>query len=237
MIRAAIFILIISLPFVLGAEGEGQQKFEESQAPSGEFDHQKWQDLKSDIDYPKKEKKGKKEEKQESSSGSTEPAYDRDWKFSDNPIWKIIFYSILAIGIGLVLYFVFIGGMGARSRKIKQIEEELEDSLEGDILKTELEILLDKALETGAYPLAVRIYYLMIIQSMTRQEWIVWKKEKTNNQYLYEMRDRKEFNGFSSLTRIFEYVWYGDQVIDQSAFSSIQPQFTTFLETIKVEES
>jgi Domain of unknown function (DUF4129) len=57
---------------------------------------------------------------------------------------------------------------------------------------------------------------------------IAWKKDKTNRDYLNEIRGRNNYNDFRQLTLVYEIVWYGDTPVKQEEFSNVHRLFNTF---------
>lgn len=110
--------------------------------------------------------------------------------------------------------------------------EQLKD-IEKDLNKSDLEKALEAALAANDYRTAIRIYYLMIVKELSNKQWIKWKQDKTNGEYLREMSLREEYHTFRELTINFEKVWYGDAIINEERFSSMRPSFDLFIQQIK----
>lgn len=73
--------------------------------------------------------------------------------------------------------------------------------------------LIEEALKTGELRKAVRLIYFQILREFSAKEIIDWKVEKTNYEYLKEISRKKDnvfVSAFSDITRIFEFVWYGN---------------------------
>ena len=60
------------------------------------------------------------------------------------------------------------------------------------------------------------------------KKWIKWKKDKTNRNYLNELKALDIKNQFSQLTNIFERVWYGEVAVNEAIFTEIEGQFKGF---------
>ena len=89
-----------------------------------------------------------------------------------------------------------------------------------------------EALKNQDYRLAIRLYYLKILQSFKRKGLIEWKKDKTNNDYLKEVRQTTFHNTFRKLTGIFERIWYGKGGVNKTHFDSIEGEFKDFVDAI-----
>ncbi|MBI5474834.1 MAG: DUF4129 domain-containing protein [Ignavibacteriae bacterium] len=95
---------------------------------------------------------------------------------------------------------------------------------EHEILETDLDAMLRENLKTGAYRDAVRVLYLMSLRLLSDNNRIALRDGKTNNDYCREL-DRPLQQPFADVTRIFEYVFYGQFDVDADAFHAIHGEF------------
>ena len=103
------------------------------------------------------------------------------------------------------------------------------NNIEDNLETAELDPIIKKAIAAKNFPLAIRLYYLAILKELTLAGAITWKKDKTNRIYAQEMQPHRLMEDFRHVTSIFERVWYGDSVLGESAFESIQPSFQNLL--------
>jgi len=87
---------------------------------------------------------------------------------------------------------------------------------------------LRNAIRNGNYRLAVRYLYLHSLQRLSEKKFIEINTNKTNYEYVMEVRRHKFANEFASLTLQYEYVWYGEYPVDEKLFEQIQGSFTQF---------
>ena len=80
---------------------------------------------------------------------------------------------------------------------------------------------------------AIRVYFTMILQELIALDLIKWKREKTNHQYIQELKDIQIKSSQSKCTRLFEIVWYGEYEIDRTKFEELKPHFISFITTLK----
>lgn len=150
------------------------------------------------------------------------------------PVGKVILYIVLGGILAALIYFLFISSDFKRNGK-KYESIELEDLSPAEIPRTELERLLEEALNQKNYRKAVRIYYLFILKDLSEREWIEWEKQKTNMHYVIEMNGKNEAPAFSKVVTYFEFIWYGKRDISENQFRSIQPNFTELLSTLNIK--
>ena len=91
-----------------------------------------------------------------------------------------------------------------------------------------------QAAERKQFKLAVRYEFRNLLQQLSTEDVIRWKPHKRNIDYAGEIRTEALKNKFLYLARIFEYVWYGDFLIDEETYGKISGQFRSVL--IKSDE-
>ena len=185
-----------------------------------------WQAAKNGIDYS-----GLKKEKPKKSEAPTLPQLP-DFLAGLGQFGQI---SLICLIIALVagLFYVLIGqGLFLKNTAItpQKADFELAD-IENNLHETDLDRYLRTAITNNDYRLAVRLYYLNILKQYSLHELIVWKKDKTNGEYLTEIRRRNDptYPDFRTATLLFERVWYGDKVINERGYAEIQRVFQRLL--------
>ena len=91
--------------------------------------------------------------------------------------------------------------------------------------RDKLGAMLEKALEEKQYRLAVRLTFLIVLQQLSDAGQIHWQADKTNRSYLNEISDQALRQPFANLTRLYEYVWYGDFDINIGHYRDIEADF------------
>jgi hypothetical protein len=212
-------------------EQNAQGNYNSSPLKQHSFDKESWKKATRDLDYNETPEQPKKEEKQKKQDYTPPPPEDnKPWFESSAAQTALIIVAVAALDF--ILFKLMSGRVSNTKVKpqqgaysIEQVEETLHES--------DLEKFLLDAIQKKEYRLAIRIYYLMVIKSLSERDWITWKKDKTNNQYLSEMSARPDFALFRDLTRLFEYCWYGELTIDEQRFHLLRPRFDEFLTRLK----
>jgi hypothetical protein len=124
------------------------------------------------------------------------------------------FLKVLLIVLGIVLIagmiYYFMGGMSVKDRKISV--EELEHDLthiEENLPIADVETPLEKAIRMGEYKVAFRMYFLLILQLLANKGIIKWRKDKTNREYVRELRQQTYLPQFMSAVLMYEKAWFG----------------------------
>jgi len=196
-----------------------------------DIDKRQWEDAVDGLDYSKDVPKPVKEQKQ-----PAQRSFDPDWNASTAVLGKIMQVLAIILAIAAIGYGIYRSLHAPRNRRISTAVDGTiitSENVDAYIHETDLERFLREALATGNYPLAVRLYYLQAIKLLSEKEAIKWSREKTNRDYLREMRDHRHGREFREITRTFEQVWYGNAALDRQAFEPIEPEFIRFIALTK----
>lgn len=149
--------------------------------------------------------------------------------------WLSTLVQIIAVvtviaGIGWWVYKMM--SMPSNRRLPSNENQITPDDLESRIHETDLEKHLRDALARGEYNLAVRIHYLQIIRALSEKKYIRWSKEKTNREYLRELRNTKMEEPVRNITGVYERIWYGNRLTDQEDYLLLAPDFINVLRQV-----
>jgi hypothetical protein len=215
----------------------------EKAAPHRDIDAKAWEALTKNIDYSeraKKEKETKPGNVGETTSGDFSARSRAPFDPKAFGIWgEIVKWLFISLAVGLLVFLILkmihAGNLFApKSRKIALNTAVLNlEELEANLETADIDPHLQKAIDNKDFTLAIRLYYLSILKELTLSNLIRWKKDKTNQHYLFELREKNHFDPFKQVTLIFERVWYGNTTFDESAFYSVQPIFKDFLFRLK----
>ncbi len=190
------------------------------------IDKSKWEKTVDGLDYREAEKKEE-----------TPQPVDYNFPTPREPFslslpLQIVGYVLIGILlIGILIYFF---GKGLfKNPKVIAANNHIITDLDERPMESDLERYLREALENKDYRLAVRIYYLMVLKLLHDKELIAWKKNKTNMDYLIEMRNHPNYNQLSQQTLIYEYVWYGEQPIAEPQYKTVSQTFIQLLQNMK----
>ncbi|SEM02762.1 protein of unknown function [Maribacter orientalis] len=142
-----------------------------------------------------------------------------------NVLLRILPYLLLAILVFILIKFFI--NVNARALIYNQKAESLVTlSEEEHIIKNEdIQMLIQEALEHKNYRLAIRYYYLLTLRLMNQKEIIVWELQKTNADYYREIEKIDLKKPFANITRLYEYIWYGDFPIDENKYLKAEANF------------
>ncbi|PCI12057.1 MAG: DUF4129 domain-containing protein [Flavobacteriaceae bacterium] len=140
-------------------------------------------------------------------------------------VLRIIPYLILLIVLILTIkYFLKVKTnsiISGRSEKAKVFITEDEEIISNKNISD----LIAKAVAQNNYRLAVRYYYLLVLQKLQEKEMIVYEQQKTNEDYIKEINEQNITLKFSDLTRLYDFVWYGNFEINEVEFAKVESNF------------
>jgi hypothetical protein len=97
---------------------------------------------------------------------------------------------------------------------------------EEEIIKNEdIPALIKEAINQKNYRLAIRYYYLLSLKHLTESDSIAWQPQKTNEDYIKELNKDNLKEGFKNITKIYDYVWYGEFNVDALKFEALKRPF------------
>jgi hypothetical protein len=145
-------------------------------------------------------------------------------------LWRIIEILVLLGGIAAFVYFI-LKAAGVDMRYIfRKDPASVIPHFESDenINTINFDSDIEKAVDTGNYRLAVRLLYLKCLKQLSDKGYIEWKIDKTNHAYIGELTNDSHRAAFSLLTRRFEYIWYGEFIIDSQSYRDVSLAFNHF---------
>ena len=183
----------------------------------------------SDKDFQYKEDDEKPKEKEETTTNDT--AFINGIIFFISKIFPFILGGIII----LIILKTFLG-TEVNFWNFKKTQKKVAEKLvyeDEDIHETDLDALLNQALNHKDYRLAIRYYYLSILKTLSNKKLIDYHKDKTNSEYLFEIENLTTKSEFSYLTYIYTYIWYGDFPIDEANFKIAENKYQSFKTSLK----
>lgn len=172
--------------------------------------------------------------------GTPEPADDWITKISNwinqqlilmsNSKTLSIILDYLYYGLMIIALLLIIRGLIKADRRgllfgkvnTNQIKMNEDDE---DISQMNFDELISAAIASKQFKLAIRYMYLKSLNLLSEKGLIELKNNKTNYQYLSEIRNEQIATAFRNTTSLFEWIWYGDFPVDEQIVNSSQKDF------------
>ncbi len=154
------------------------------------------------------------------------------WLFSSGII-QIFFWTIAIAFVVFILYKLFLSNGIFKRNSAKSVSAVNEVPSE-ELIKTvsDYEGLILQSVKQSDYRLAVRYLFLKTLVQLTDKEYLHYSADKTNYQYVQEIRADKK-NEFASLVLNYEYIWYGNFPLSGELYPGIEKKFNSFYSKIQ----
>ncbi len=142
-----------------------------------------------------------------------------DIDFIDYKTLEYIVYGLLGVA---TLYLLIKFLMQAPINSVFKTESQnINDFtyVEENLNEVNFETLIEDALKEKNYRLATRYLYLKSLKLLTNKDIIEWHYDKTNSEYLNEIKNENTKSVFKRISYIYDYVWYGEFPIDEAVYN------------------
>jgi uncharacterized protein YxeA len=188
------------------------------------FDEEEWKKTTKKLNYVVKEQK----KPQRKTSKKSKPF---TFNSKQAAFW-LRFFLIVLVAVGLIaLLYALFNRPGNRKVEAPVLNINLE-TIEDNLETTELQYFIQRAIETGDFQLAIRLYFLETLKQLSLQQLIRFKKNKTNHAYLLELRKSQHYGAFHELSLIFDRIRYGGQALDGDEFWRVEPKFRLLVQQL-----
>lgn len=224
--------------FTLNASAQSpQESFLREEVNTRELSEEKWEEITKNIDYSGNPEPDEETMSRDSTDTQGDFYFERRRSGGGGSLFgaglfRVFAVMFLIIVVALIAYYLVNGGFGAANQKVERTAVTLED-IEENIHETDPEGYIRAAKEKGDYALAIRLYYLTVLKQLSLRKLIKRKRDKTNGEYLRELRGSDYFADFREVTRIFENIRYGGGLINESEYLAVEPKFRSLTRQLK----
>ncbi len=147
-----------------------------------------------------------------------------------NESWFQTLLWIIIIGGFTTFVVLYLSNSNIRIfRKTNGRIDNIDESVEtDDIFAIQYQREIDKATAAGNYRLAVRLMFLRLLKHLADKNIIQYKPDRTDFDYLIQLRSTKYYPEFFRLVRTYEYSWYGKFDVSPETFAQIKTNFENF---------
>ena len=162
------------------------------------------------------------------------------WLFGDYDAGSILGFIIKLIPyillIGIICFIIWLFTRMNPGKNILQQPQTATMHLDDEeeiIQNADIPTLIKTAIENGQYRMAVRYYYLQALKELDLKNLIDFEAQKTNEDYTSEINNAQLNIIFKKVTRIYNFIWYGDFQVSKDDFLLAEKGFSEFNSTIK----
>ena len=147
---------------------------------------------------------------------------------------KLGFYFLIASAAIYIIARMFFYKEGAWIFRKSKSQNNLTYQNEVEIIEmANFEELIKKATQQEDYRLAVKYGYFWVLQKFAEKEIIELSNLKTNADYQLETEDTPYQQAFKSISYYYNYIWYGEFIIDKTAYDKVEAIYKELLNNIK----
>lgn len=142
--------------------------------------------------------------------------------------WKVFPYLFVIVAVAFVLAHLLKAEFRSVFYKTGGTRAETAHEETENFQAANFAALAAEAVAAREYRFAVRYLFLNSLQQLAGRQRLAWRAEKTNHDYLNELQASTLHQPFQTLVRWFDYVWYGEAQIDETAFADARLAFEAF---------
>lgn len=137
-------------------------------------------------------------------------------------------YALVAIACLLwIAWKLIFSNASIFARNKKQAVEYVEMQTK-EMPDAEEMLRIEKAINAGQFRVATRFMFLFTLKKMAEKQVILPAVQKTNYQYLNEIKNEHLKNEFSPLVLDYEFIWFGEFMPSTQQFEEIQNRYKMF---------
>lgn len=153
-------------------------------------------------------------------------------QFLSSALVEVLLWIAAILFVGFIIFRLFLADGVFRRDTTKSISTHSSPEEEEITSATNFDALITQALQKSDFRQAVRYQYLRSLYKLADRNLLVLAPDKTNYQYVRELKERSLQQDFSSLTLNYEYVWYGEFNVDVDLYHKIESGFKKFNQQI-----
>jgi hypothetical protein len=143
--------------------------------------------------------------------------------------WTVfLVYSVIAGLLVAAIVFLLQSGSGERWFRSSKRKTSTPEKTAADLAPPDLQQALGIAVDREDYSAAVRYLFLITLGRLAARNVVLSGLDKTNREYLRELRENALYSDFARLVVHYEYTFYGGFRLEQAAFRRIREQYEQF---------
>lgn len=141
----------------------------------------------------------------------------------------LLWILIIGILVFALVYFLAANKINFFSRRDIVSQANNDGNAPGvNIFESRLDEMFSKAAAEKNFRLMTRILYLQTLRLLSDRNMIRYNPSYTNLEYLHQMHPSDHYLDFFTITRHYEYVWYGKFELDEPVFRQIENAIRSF---------
>ncbi len=147
---------------------------------------------------------------------------------------ELIIWTVVILSVIVVIWILLKSDLSRLIRPKSKMTTFNFSEITEDLSTINFDKMIDEAVKNEDYRMAVRWNYLKCLYLLERGKHLVFQPAKTNIDYQYDLRKSEFLNEFMSVSRIYDYVWYGKFTVDSTKYKDLRKEFTVFESRLNV---
>ena len=189
-------------------------------AQSPPLDRERWAELREELTY----------EGQPEPEAAPAPAAEANRPIELGTVARYLLIGTLVLGLGLMLFIALRDYLRKQNPAPdpEQAAVRLSEVAEDRLSLSEADQLIRRAEANEQWHVAVRLHFLALLKDLQDQRRIVWRRDKTNRDYHYELAEAPDYGAFAQLVTAYEAAWYGAHPPTAAAYRPLADHFLRF---------
>lgn len=190
-----------------------------------------WENILRDSSFVYTHEKEKKKDKK--NKPFTPPRFDFLKTVFNATVFKVLLFGMVGFILLFILYYIFTNSEFNYFRSRRRKKTEVENiGWENVTQFSAWEKAVQEAEAIPDYRMAIQILYLQTLRSLNDKNIISYEIEKTNWEYVAELRETKYEKSFMQLTTYFDYIWYGHFTVNEEMYKKLKQFYHQFLQDL-----
>jgi hypothetical protein len=134
----------------------------------------------------------------------------------------LIWIIVIGAFIGILVWFLTTMDVAVFRKPAKKISEIGGDEEPENIFEIDFDKAIAAAVSAGNFRMAVRLMYLQLLKELSEKNIIRYNPQRPNSEYVMQLYGTNYYQEFFSITRNFEYAWYGGFHVSPVAYEKIR---------------
>jgi hypothetical protein len=143
---------------------------------------------------------------------------------NSNGFGTVMWIIVIAAFVGILVWFLTTMDGSIFRKQSKKIREDAEEEIPENIFEIDFEKAIAAAVSGGNFRLGVRLMYLQLLKELSEKNIIRYNPQRPNSEYVMQLYGTNYYQEFFSITRNFEYAWYGGFHVSPVAYEKIRSE-------------
>lgn len=148
---------------------------------------------------------------------------------------ELIIWTVIILCVIVVIWILLKSDLSRLIRPKSKMTTFNFSEITEDLSTINFDKMIEDAVKNADHRMAVRWNYLKCLYLLEKGGHLVFQPAKTNIDYQYDLKRSLFLNEFMSVSRIYDYVWYGKFTVDQAKYNDLRKEFTEFESHLNVQ--